>query len=297
MSYIWVNDSLRAAEDVRISAADRGFTLGDGLFETMRVTNGAVFRLGAHLERLRGSATRIGLACPASLEHAVAGTLSANRVTEGALRLTLTRGESVPGLGIAPDARPTLVISAYSRSPDERPNRDGVSALIASGRLNEHAASAGIKQLGYLEAILAQREATTAGMHEALLLNTAGYLAEAAAANLFLVRDGELATPPLTCGVLPGITRAAVLEIAIQLGLPSRSEPLLPSALQQAQEAFLTSSLRGLMPLIAVNRVPIGAGTPGPVTTRLQHAYRMLVHSETGGERPSSATFPGSWIR
>ncbi|CAN5724001.1 aminotransferase class IV [soil metagenome] len=289
MSYLWLNDSLVTADEARISTADRGFTLGDGIFETMRVTNGTVFRLPDHLHRLRRSATLIGMQCPELLEHAIAETLSANELAEGALRLTLTRGESPRGLRIPASRRPTLVIGVHTHTRDERQGQDGVSALIATGRLNEHAASTGIKQLGYLDAVLAQREASAAGMEEALLLDTAGHLAEAAASNLFLVRNGELLTPPLECGVLPGITRATVLEIASRLGLPIRSEPLLPADLKQAEEAFLTNSLRGLTPLVRVDGVEVGTGSRGPITVRLQDAYQRLVTSETRRQNPPAA--------
>jgi branched-chain amino acid aminotransferase len=289
MSHVWLNDSLAAEEEARVSTADRGFTLGDGIFETMRVTNGKVFRLSAHLERLRRSATRIGVPCPDSLEHAIAVTLAANSVKEGALRLTLTRGESDRGLRIPAGITPTLVIRIDTFMRDERADREGVRASLLTARLNEHAASAGIKHLGYLEAILAQREAAAAGVEEALLLDTAGHLTEAAAANLFLVVDSGLLTPPLECGVLPGITRAAVLEIASRTGLPWKSEPLLPDALMHAQEAFLTSSLRGLTPLVAVDGNPIGTGGRGPITSRLQDAYQKLVTAETQDlQRPAN---------
>jgi branched-chain amino acid aminotransferase len=281
MSLVWVNGSLVAAVEACVSTTDRGFTLGDGLFEKMRVTNGRVFRLDAHLDRLRRSARKIALTCPEPLEAAVATTVQANDVAEGAVRLTLTRGRSPSGLRVVEGEPPTIVISVRPYVPDVRHTRDGVRAIIATGCINERGSAAGLKHLGYLEAILAQREADAAGVHEAILLDTRGNLAEAAAANLFVV-NGDLLTPSSGSGILPGITRATVLHLAAEAGGSAREESLLPTVLEDAQEAFLTSSLRGIVPLVAVAGRPVGGGAPGPLTRSIQQAYARLVQEETG---------------
>jgi branched-chain amino acid aminotransferase len=282
MSLVWLNGGLIEEDDARISPADRGFTLGDGLFETMRVTNGRIFRLEAHLGRLRGSARRIALTCPEPLEAAIAATLQANQIAEGSVRLTVSRGVAPPGLRIEPGEPPTIVISIRPYVPDETRVRNGVRAIIASGCLNERGSTAGLKHLGYLDAILAQRQADAAGAEDAIRLDTRGNLAEAAAANIFIVMDGGLLTPSLASGILPGITRAIVLEIATGAGISAREQSLLPEVLQNAQEAFITSSLRGIVPLVAVDGGPIGTGKPGLLTRRIQQAYGRVVREECG---------------
>jgi branched-chain amino acid aminotransferase len=281
MSCVWVNGSLVEAGDARVSTTDRGFTLGDGLFETMRLTNGRIFRLTAHLDRLRRSARRIGLACPEPLEAAIAATIRANNVVEGSVRLTLSRGRSPSGLRIVDGEPPTIVISVRPYTADLSQTRDGVHAIIASGCVNERGRAAGLKHLGYLEAILAQREADAAGADEAILLDTRGNLAETAAANIFLAVDGELLTPSLQSGILPGITRALVLELAAGAEIAAREQSLRLEVLQKAQEAFVTSSLRGVVPLVSVNGRPVGSGNPGPLTRQLQQAYAQVVREET----------------
>ncbi len=286
MSIVYLDGALVRAGEARIDPADRGFTLGDGLFETMRVNDGRVFRLDRHLDRLRAAAERIALPLTEGLAEAVADTVRANHISEGAVRLTVTRGPAPPGILAPALPQPTVLITARSHTPADR-DEQGVRAITASGRLNQAGAAAGLKHTGYLEEILAQREAEAAGVEEAILLNTRDHLAEAAAANLFLVRNGEILTPDLGSGVLPGITRAAILEIAASLGIPVREQPLPRSALDHAGEAFLTSSLRGVVPLLMVDGRPIGAGRPGDVTRRLAEVYRALVARETAGAHES----------
>ncbi len=297
MSLVWVNGSLVEAADARISTTDRGFTLGDGLFETMRITNGRIIRLDAHLDRLRRSARRIGLACPEPLEAAIASALGANEAVEGSVRLTLTRGPSMPGLRVVHGESPTIVITVRPYTPDVSQSRDGVRAIIASGCLNERGSAAGLKHLGYLEAILAQREADAAGVDEAILLDTRGNLAEAAAANIFVVVDGELLTPSLDSGILPGITRATALGLAAEAGISAREQSLLPAVLQHAQEAFITSSLREIVPLVAVDGRSVGTGKPGPLTRRIQQAYTQLVRQEGGRVQDSGFRIRDSGVR
>jgi branched-chain amino acid aminotransferase len=277
LTRVWVDGRLCEAHDARVSVFDRGFLLGDGLFETMRAYGGRVFRLGAHLDRLRRSADRVGIRVPDGLDAAVRETLAANRLADAAVRLTVTRGAG-PGVEPPADAAPTVVIAV--RPPAAPPAE--VRAAWARGRVNEHAATAGLKRLGYLDAIVEVAAARTAGSDDVLFLDTAGHLAEAAYSNLFLVAEGALWTPPLGCGVLPGITRAAVLEIARAEGWPVREEPLAPERLGSATEAFLTSSVREIVPLVSVGGRPVGAGRPGPVTARVRVRYAELVRSECG---------------
>ena len=286
MARVWLDGRLRGDAEACIAIGDRGFLLGDGLFETMRAYAGRIFRLGAHLARLRAAADRVGIPLPDALERAVLDTLAANDVGEGAVRLTVTRGAA--GHGLLPSTGetplPTVLITVRPYRPDTAWYETGIAADWARGRLDEGAATAGLKRLGYLEAIVAVREAAAAGCQDVLFLDTAGHLAEAAASNVFVVLRGSLRSPPLSCGVLPGITRAAVLELARARALDVREEPLPPSVLAEASEAFLTSSLRELVPLVRVAGVPVGTGRPGPVTGGLLEDYHRLVRPPAGGE-------------
>lgn len=275
MRLVWLNSDLVRAEEARISVIDRGFTLGDGLFETMRAYGGRIFRLRDHLERLARSAARIGLPLPSGLAEAAHETVTANGIMEAAVRLTVSRGSAPAGLEWPETVKPTCVITA--RPAPARPA--AVGAGTASGRLNEHSLTAGLKQLGYLNFIVALQEARTAGYDDALLLDTAGHLAEGASSNLFVVAGGVLRTPPLDCGVLPGITRAAVLEIAAGLDRPVSEESLDPAILETAEEAFLTSSLREVVPLVAVDGRMVGKGVAGPITRRIQELYAAVARS------------------
>ncbi|QCO18701.1 2-keto-4-methylthiobutyrate aminotransferase (plasmid) [Azospirillum brasilense] len=267
MNVVWLNGRLLPAEEARIDPADRGFTLGDGLFETIRVAGGTARHLGRHLDRLADGAALLGLPLPhgaTALADAAAALIAAQDQAdggvEGVLRITLTRGTGARGVLPPADAVPTLLMTLAPAPPPAGP----VEAAIArSTRRNEHSPLSRVKSLNYLDSILARREAATRGAGEALLLNGAGRLAESSVANLFVVRDGRLLTPPVAEGALPGIRRALILERS-----DAGEAPLDVADLLGAEEAFLTNSL-GLRPLLRVDGQAIGAGTVGPVTAAL----------------------------
>jgi len=256
---------LVAADDARVDPADRGLTLGDGLFETIAVRDGRAARVNAHLTRLRSSAAIIGLKMAMGdqeLSAAIQGVIEANGIGEGVLRLTLTRGPSPRGLLPMGPARPSLLITGSVQ--DLTPTNAATAVIATVTRRNEHSPLSGIKTIGFLDAILAAREASQRGCDDALLLNTAGNLAEATIANLFVVIDGVAVTPPVDDGALPGVMRADVIT-----GLMAAERTLAPADLANASEAFLTNSL-GIRPLVMVDAVPIGDGKPGPVTAKAQ---------------------------
>ncbi len=291
MPHVWLDGRLLDQADAAIAIGDRGFLLGDGLFETMRAYAGHVFRLDAHLARLRAGAARVGIPVPDGLEQAVLETVEANDPDgqgDTAIRLTVTRGEA--GYALLPQPSPddapapTALITARPYRADPGWYELGIAAGTARGRIDEHSATVGLKRLGYLEAIVALREAAAAGYQDALFLDSAGHLAEGAASNVFVVVGHALFTPPLTCGVLPGITRAMVLELARLQELEVREQALLPGVLAEASEAFLTSSLRELVPLVVVDESRVGDGRPGPVTLRLLDDYRRLARAARGGD-------------
>lgn len=276
---IYLNGEFLSEEKACISPADRGFLLGDGLFETMRAYSGNIFRLDAHLERLLAGADFLGirvLVGKVALRQALYRTLEENGLSQrdASLRLTLTRGIGPRGLVPSPDARPTLLITA---SPLNAVALSPAKAVLASVRRNEHSPLATLKTLNFLDNILARREAVAAEVEESLLLNTAGNLVEASAANFFAVFDGILRTPPLSDGALPGITRAVVMELAQNLDIPFLEASLTPKQLFGADEAFLTNSLIEIRSLVAVDGRKIGNGKAGELTLRLKATYQKAV--------------------
>jgi branched-chain amino acid aminotransferase len=272
---LWVNGELLPAGEAALDPLDRGFTLGDGLFETMRVRGGAVPHIERHLSRLRVGAAVLELSPlpkDESLKDAIGKTLAANELAEAAVRLTISRG--VPenrGLLPEPEPKPSLVIHAepFAGYPAELYDR-GARALISRIPRNERSPLARIKSLNYLDNVLARREAEARGADDALLLNTAGDLASASAANLFLLLDGALITPSVTSGALPGTVRELVVaDLAPRVGLEVVERAVRPEELRAAEEALLTNALMGIVPLIEVDALPIGTGEPGPVFTLL----------------------------
>ncbi len=269
---VWLNGRLCPADEARIDPRDRGLLLGDGVFETLLARAGRMFRFADHMARLRRGADVLGLPPPPDgIESAVRATLVANRLDEGnaAVRITLTRGPGTRGL--LPPAAPntTLLVTAVKAASAPGP----AAAVITAQRRNEHSPTCRIKSLNYLDNVLARREAAKRGADEALMLNAAGALACASAANLFLVENGALVTPSLAQGALPGVTRAAVIELAAADAIPVHEEAVTPERLFAAAEAFVTNSLIGLRPLVTADGRPIGNGAPGPLTRTLQRAF------------------------
>jgi branched-chain amino acid aminotransferase len=264
--------------------ADRGFLLGDGLFETIRLYGDHAFRLHAHLARLRAGAQKIGIPIPDRLEADVAAVLKGWKerrppeAEDGALRLTLTRGT---GAGVLPEReeKPTLVLGASRYAPDRNLPVRGLRALVR-GRVDERALTAGLKAIGYLERIVALRDARREDADEALLVNSIGRVVEGSASNLFAVRDDVLLTPSVADGALPGITREVVLSLAASGGIPVEERALPPEELTTADEIFLTSSLRELAPVVSVEGLTIGSGTPGPAYRAMREDFLRIVREE-----------------
>ena len=281
---VHLNGSLVPRSDARIAALDYGFLYGYGLFETMRAYGGRVFRLDRHLDRLGRSAERLGIAVETpALENAVVETIRANGLSDARLRLTVSAGEggTVPDPGTCEEPTVLVVAGHYQPLPDGVYQR-GFRAVVSSIRRNSQSPLTGMKSLNFLESMLARREARVAGADEALLLNERGLLAEASMSNVFLVSDGALRTPGLSCGVLPGITREVVLELAKKNGIDTAECELTLDELRQAEEAFLTNSVMEVMPLTGVHGKPVGSGNPGPVTERVMAGYREMVRGELG---------------
>ncbi len=281
---VYLNGSLMPRSQARISALDYGFLYGFGLFETMRAYGGQVFLLDRHLSRLARSAEILGLPIGVSdLEEAVMATIQANQLSETRIRISISIGEG----GMAPDPstcqKPTVLVLAGHYQPyPEQVYQKGFRAVVSSIRRNSQSPLSRLKSANYLENILAKEEARKAGVDEALCLNEKGLLAEASMSNVFLVTNGTLRTPGQESGILPGITREVVLELASQLGINTLEHDIRLDELFHAQEAFLTNSLIEVMPLAEIDGKPVGSGRPGPLTKRLMVAYKKLV---MGSER------------
>lgn len=285
MSVVWVDGALREREHATVSIDDLGLMYGAACFETMRAFGGVVFRLEQHLARLEGGFAALGLRAPAreAIRHAIEETLHANGLREARIRLTVTPGRGVgrPDLGSA--ERPTVIVVAEPAPGVLAPAR----VIVASQRVDPARPLAGAKTTSYLVSLVALAEARAAGGDEALLLDPAGDVAEAATANVFLVTSGEVITPVLASGALPGVTREAVIECAHGLDVPLHEGRVTRVMLEQADEAFLTNSIVGVRAAASVAPwwTPKGE-VPGPVTIALHEAYDALVRRECGLETP-----------
>lgn len=286
-----VNGQFVPEPNASISIFDRGFLYGDGLFETVRIYGGKVFRLARHLERLADGLGTLRFSLPVAppmLAQWLEDLIGRNRIREGFARVIVTRGISDFGLGTTTARDPNIVMYAQERPPwpPDRYAR-GFRVIIARERANAQSVMEMTKTISRVHHVLAKMEAEQAGVDDAVLLNTEGYLAEGTASNLFLVRAGAVLTAPIEAGLLPGITREVIQEVATAEGVPIHQGKYTAQDLYAADEAFLSSTLMELMPVVQVDGRPIGPGTPGPITRRLLAAYRRLVARELGLDSPS----------
>ncbi|WOF75464.1 aminotransferase class IV [Parvibaculaceae bacterium PLY_AMNH_Bact1] len=279
---IWLNGTLLAAETARINPSDRGFLLGDGVFETMAAHKGKLVFADLHFDRLMRGADTLGINLPYSIAELTSAATALLTETGNsnqdrtAVRLTLTRGTGPRGLVPSPDAKPTVLITC-SQSPALKKS---VSAIIATGRRNEFSQTANLKTLAYLDQVLARQEADTAGTDDAILLNTQGKVTCATAANLFLWDSNTLITPPLSDGCLNGTVRRKVLDIALQTGLAAFEESITPSTLANVESAFLTNSLVGLQPVREISGRPLKIHTlQNKLRTAFDQAERQSIQA------------------
>ncbi len=283
---IYLNGQLVPRSKAKLSPFDHGFLYGYGLFETMRAYNGYIFRLDSHLTRLHCSAESIGLTHSLlttdegkqSLKAACVATMEANELRNARIRLTVSAGEGdmTPDPGTC--SSPTILITAQNLAPlTPEKYETGFKAAVSFLRRNSQSPLSRLKSTCYMENILARTAARAAGCDEAIFLNEQGYLAEGSSTNIFLMSNGELITPCFESGVLPGITRDAVLKIARTSNIKATERWVQLNELIEAQEAFVTNSILELMPLVSVEGRPIGTGKPGKLTGDLLFSYRKLV--------------------
>jgi len=282
---VCLNGRILPLAAARLSVFDRGFLFGDGIYETIRSYGGRPFRLREHLARLADSARRLDFRLPVpagGFKRAVARVLAANGLREARIRIVVSRGAGRPELSAIGALRPTWLVYALPYAPPPAAAyRDGVAAIIPSVVRNDRrAVDPAMKASSLLNNLFAARAAARAGAREAIMLNPAGFVAEAASANVFWVKSGVLCTPALECGILAGITRNLVLDLARRLGIPVRGGAFRPDAILRADEAFVTASTIEILPLKSLGRRRYPRARP--VTRALELAYRVTVRAELG---------------
>jgi branched-chain amino acid aminotransferase len=293
-----------------VSVYDRGFLYGDGVFETLRAYQGKIFKAREHVLRLFQSASAISLAIPHSPDeilNMLSATLEANHLKDARLRITLSRGthdllapalpaparsagggrrQAGMGLELKYSTPPTIVVMAnpFSGHPDSLYQEGVEIAIVKTRKVPSAAFDPKVKSLNYLNSILAKLEAQACRVFEGILLNQDGHLCEGAVSNLFLVRQGELLTPSPACGILEGITRQTVIELAYDSGIVVKQGEYSPDEILTAEECFLTGTLMELMPAVRIRGLstqqkshPIGEGKVGPITHRLLKTFRKKV--------------------
>ena len=277
--HVWVDGQLQPADVPHLSAFDRGFQLGDGVFETLRARSGHPTELAQHVARLRRSAAGLAIRLPVDIEARLTGAVAELLAAEGldgpigdaSIRITVSRGPIV-ARGLLPRGEPpppTVVVQAWPVMPPPADHLERGLHLVASAvRRDPENPLAVLKTTSRADYIYARVEARDAGADDALFLTIDGYLSEATTANLFLVRRGELATPALACAVLPGTTRDWLLAWAARVGLAPHEGWLTTRDLVEAEEAFLSSSVAGILPVTRFAGELIGDGLPGPWTRR-----------------------------
>ncbi len=283
---IYIDGKFYSEANAKISVFDHGLLYGDGIFEGIRFYNGRVFRLEEHLHRLWDSARSICLEIPMTMRdmtEAVLETIRQNHLRDGYIRLLVTRGIGNLGLNPTQCKSPSVIIIAATIALyHEDFYRKGLTIVTcATRRSNSAALNPAVKSLNYLNNVMARVEANLAGADEALMLNDAGNVAECTADNVFIVKHGQIFTPPVSAGALRGITRSVVFEIAAELGVKVRETDITRHDVFVADECFLTGTAAEIVPVVKADGRPIGNGKPGPITARIIARFGQVTR-ETG---------------
>jgi branched-chain amino acid aminotransferase len=291
---VWVDGAIEPADAPVLTAFDRGFQLGDGIFETLRARAGRPTELAEHAARMRESAAGLAIEVPHDLEFRLARAIDELLAAEGldgadgdaSVRITVTRGPFY-GRGLLPPDEhpmPTIVVQAWPVMPPPPSHlEDGIHLVPSSVRRDPENPLNALKTTSRADYVYARLEARTAGADDALFLTIDGYLSEATSANLFVVRGGELATPSLASAILAGTTRSWILRWGAEVGLAVHEGLLTTRDLHDADEAFLSSSVAGILPVTRFSGEPIGTGRPGPWTLRARADREAFIR----GERPA----------
>lgn len=282
---IYIDGSFYPEAEARVSVFDHGLLYGDGVFEGVRFYNGKVFRWEEHRERLYKSAAAIALTIPldpAALTEALLETIRRNGLTDGYIRLVVTRGRGDLGLSPWNCPKPTIIIIAAKITlyPQESYEK-GLKVVTCSTRRIAHGAlSPMVKSLNYLNNIMAKIEASHAGAGEGLMLNEQGLVAECTGDNIFLVSSGRITTPPISSGALAGVTRAVAIEIATEFGIEVTEPQMTRYDIYTADECFLTGTAAEIIPAVELDNRPIGNGKPGPITRRFISRFHEITQTE-----------------
>lgn len=281
---IYIDGQFYPESEAKVSVFDHGLLYGDGIFEGIRFYNSRVFKLREHLERLWDSARAIMLTIPMTIdemEEATLETIRQNGLRDGYIRLVVTRGKG--NLGLSPDRCPKasviIIAATIQLYPPEAYERGMTVVTVATRRVAPAALSPAVKSLNYLNNIMAKIEANLAKADEGLMLNEEGYVAECTGDNVFIIKRGEIYTPPIYAGSLRGITWQAVLDIAAELGLKVTVQPLTRYDLYTADEFFLTGTAAEVIAAVKLDNRVIGDGKPGAITNRIIAKFRELTQS------------------
>jgi branched-chain amino acid aminotransferase len=281
---IYIDGNFHDQAEAKISVFDHGLLYGDGVFEGIRFYNDRVFRLEEHSDRLWDSARAIALDMPMSKSELIAAvleTIRQNDLHDGYVRLIVTRG--VGSLGLSPDTcrRPSIIIIAATIAlyPEELYHKGLTMVTCSTRRTPPAALSPRVKSLNYLSNILGKLEAQNAGAGEGLMLNEQGYVSECTGDNIFIVKKGEISTPHLSSGILAGVTRAVVFELAEKLSIRAVERELIRHDIYTADECFLTGTAAEVIPAVQLDRRLIGHGQPGPITLQLIESFRELTRA------------------
>jgi branched-chain amino acid aminotransferase len=284
---VYVNGTISDESSAVISIFDRGFLYGDSVYEVLRTAGGHPVDFDRHLDRLRRSADAIALSLPDEdlIRRAVADTLVAARNDEAYIRIVVTRGAGRIALDLDAADKPSLLVIAQPlKMPRAELYTEGARlAIVGVERTSRRAVDPAVKSGNYLNSIMALAEAQKAGAYEALMLGPDGRVAEGSTSNVFAVRAGRLTTPALMTGILAGITRQRVIELARAAGLDAGEGDLYQDDLRGADEVFITSSIRGVMPVRQVDDRIVSGGAPGPITRRLTDAYDRFIATVAEG--------------
>lgn len=283
MRLVYLNGEFVPETEAKISVFDRGFLYGDGIFETIRAYNGRPFQLDRHLERLHRSAEIIALRLPhgpGRFAAIVEETLQANGLLDATVRLSVSRGQGPPGLSPELCGKPTVVCTARDVQEGIKSKQEaGVRAVFVSTRRTPpQCLDCRAKTFNFLNNLLARIEADAAGAFEGIMLNSSGQVTEGTVSNVFFCGGGTLYTPSVEAGVLPGIARETVLEVASSMSIEKAEGFFTAADLYAAEEIFLTNSNWEVMPVVELDGRAVGTGTPGAVTARLAQGYRELVN-------------------
>ncbi len=285
---VWLNGKLVEKKNAKVTVFDHGLLYGDGVFEGIRAYSGKLFQAQAHIDRLFDSARAIRLAIPYTKQElidAIGETLRANGRKDAYIRLLVTRGEGTLGLNPfkCPNPNTFIIVDDIALYPREMYD-SGMAVIIAKTiRTSARMLTPAAKTMNYLNNIVAKIEAVDAGVAEAIMLNEQGNLAECTGDNLFVVKDAQVVTPPTSAGILPGITRKVVLDLARKLQIPLVEKDFGPDLLYEADECFLTGTAAEIISVTKVDGQVIGDGEVGPVTRRLTDAFRELIGPQQEG--------------